>query len=128
MKPAAVVLLFALAAASCGPGDAPGSAGEESPPANGIAATESKATTSSPYARQYPDASVQGTYERAVDACFYDRPQKLASDLGVTNDPGEIAREFSMRSEGGPQRDAAYVGCLEGLSAPGAGEERPFRR
>jgi hypothetical protein len=124
-----VVLTLPLLFAACSPPDTPNpEGGAASTPAAESASDVSQQPAPRRYARQYDDPPVQDIYRRAVDACFFDRPQKLASDLGVTVDPGAIAREYSMRAEGGPLRDAAYAGCLEGLSAPGAGEERQFGR
>jgi hypothetical protein len=121
-----VLLLFVITA--CRTGEVPADEGAVATPENEVASPGPAESTAGSYAKQYPEPAVQDVYQRAVDACFFDRPQKLASDLGVTNDPGAIAREYSMRAEGGALRDAAYAGCLEGLSAPGAGEEKPFGR
>ena len=79
-----------------------------------------------PYKRKYSDRFVQNTYTVAVDGCYYDSPTKLASELGVANNPEAIAREYSKVSRRGVHRDASYVGCLEGLSSPGAGMKKQF--
>lgn len=88
-------------------------------------ATE-RGVTSEPYAHVFPDSLVQNTYKAAVDLCFYDPPTKLASEFGVANDRDAIARAYSMGSTEGAHREAAYVGCLEGLSGPGAGQKKQF--
>lgn len=78
------------------------------------------------YKRRYSDRFVQNTYTVAVDVCYYDSPAKLASELGVANDPDAIAREYSMGSKKSVHRNASYIGCLEGLLAPGAGMKKQF--
>lgn len=117
--------MLLLTAAACSPSRPSQSDVEASHTPEAEVATSS-GVTSGPYARAFPDSLVQNTYTVAVDLCFYDPPAKLASELGVANDREAIARAYSMGSTEGAHRDAAYVGCLEGLSGPGAGQKKQF--
>lgn len=80
------------------------------------------------YARTYADPLVQNTYTVAVEICFYDPPQKLASELGVVPTREAVAKAYALGSKAGARRNAAYVECSEGLSAPGAGQRKQFGR
>jgi hypothetical protein len=118
-----------LSAPACGPtGSSQPDVDTSSTPRPGAAQVEPNRAHSGPYAHAFSDPLVQNTYTVAVDSCFYDPPAKLASELGVSNDREAIARAYSMGSTAGPHRDAGYIGCLEGLSAPGAGQKKQFGR
>ena len=80
-----------------------------------------------PYDRTFSDPFLQNTYESAVEICYYNTPEFIASDLGVANNSEAIARAFSMGSVAGPHREVGYIGCLEGLLAPGAGRKQQYR-
>ncbi len=60
-------------------------------------------------------------YEIEQDACGSAPPEKVASDLGVREDPNtsegleRIAAKAAERYEEGPVREGAYEGCLDGL-------------
>ena len=60
-------------------------------------------------------------YEIEHEACGESPPEKVASDLGVREDPNtsegleRIAAKASERYEEGPVREGAYEGCLDGL-------------
>ncbi len=83
-------------------------------------------SSSGPYARVFRDSRVQSTYTVAVDLCYYEPPAQLASELGVANDREVIARAYSMRSTESAHREAAYIGCLKGLSGLGSGQKKQF--
>lgn len=127
MKKMCALAMLLLTAATCSPSRSSQSDVEASgtPEAEASLAT-SDGVTSGPYAHVFPDPLVQNTYTVAVDLCFYDPPSKLASEFGVVNDRESIARAYSIGSIEGAHREAAYVGCLEGLSAPGAGQKKRF--
>jgi hypothetical protein len=119
--------MLLLTAAACSPSRSNRSDGEASTPDVEVPlATSSGVTSLGPYSHVFPDSLVQNTYETAVDLCFYDPPAKLASEFRVANDREAIARAYSMGSTEGAHQDAAYVGCLEGLSGPGAGQRKQF--
>ena len=126
MRIAHLFPLIVLIACSSEPQDDGDIPAQPTPPGAASAGDPAGTTNRSPYKRSYPDRLVQNTYTVAVDGCYYDSPAKLASDLGVVNDPDAIARAYSMSSQPGVHRDASYVGCLEGLSAPGAGMKKQF--
>lgn len=122
----AIFLLFVVA---CSPTSSSQSDIEASQtPEAEVASPTPSGVASGPYERDFPDSLVQNTYEAAVDLCFYDPPAKLASEFGVSNDREAIAQAYAIGSTEGAHRDAAYVGCLEGLSAPGAGKKKQFGR
>lgn len=60
-------------------------------------------------------------YEIENEACGAAPPEKVASDLGVREDPNtsegleRIAAKASERYEEGPVREGAYEGCLDAL-------------
>lgn len=121
--------MFLVAVAACGPSDSPPSEAAALPaPKQEEVERPLSTATPGPYARVFSDPLVQNTYKVAVDLCFYYPPEKLASGLGVANNLEAIAREHSMGSQAGAHRNAGYVGCLEGLSAPGAGQRKQFGR
>lgn len=65
---------------------------------------------------RFSDPLVQNTHEVAVQLCGEFGPKKTAKEYGApADDLDAIARAYSMDSKEGPHRDAAHVGCLEGL-------------
>ena len=63
------------------------------------------------------DELVDNTREVAELLCGETRPAAIAREYGVPADDFDaIARAYSMDSTEGPHRDAAYAGCLKGLT------------
>jgi hypothetical protein len=60
---------------------------------------------------------VDNTREVAELLCGETKPEAIAREYGVPADDFDaIARAYSMDSTEGPHRDAAYAGCLKGLT------------
>lgn len=78
------------------------------------------------YRRQYADPLTNSTYRSGVEYCYFHRRGDLAALMGAPDDAERIARAYSLGVQEGPYRDAAYVGCLEGIVSPGAGQHRPY--
>lgn len=97
------------------------------PPAS-TAPSPAPAQVTSPYQRSFSNPFVAHSYKVAVNGCFYYPPDALAKQFGTTTDREAIARAYAALSKEGEQRDASYLGCLEGLSAPGAGQRKQFAR
>lgn len=93
-----------------------GSCATQEPAAETIDTPE--ATESTSEGRRFSDAAVQNTYTVAREICADRGAERAARELGVSDagDWDAIAREYSKGSvERLGHRDAAYVGCAEGL-------------
>ena len=89
-------------------------------------AVAAKAKAPSPFQRSFTDPFEQHAYKAAVNGCYYYPPELLAKQFGTATDHEAIARAYAAISETDKHGGARYVGCLEGLAAPGAGNRKQF--
>ena len=113
--------------------EAPAAARAPGAPPAGPAATATAAPAApakpkapSPFQRSFTDPFEQHAYKAAVNGCYYYPPELLAKQFGTAADREAIARAYSTISDTDTHREARYVGCLEGLAAPGAGNRKQF--
>ena len=120
-------LVFVLGACSGGQNEPRAVPAEAPPRAPSASAPEGLAADSpGPYRRSYSDPFVQHAYRSAVSGCFYFPREALAKQLRTTNDAEAIARAYSLQLEADAHREAGYLGCMEGLNTPGAGQRKQF--
>ena len=110
-------------AAARAPGAAPAGPAATAPASP---AAPAKPKAPSPFQRSFTDPFEQHAYKAAVNGCYYYPPELLAKQFGTAADREAIARAYSTISETDTHREARYVGCLEGLAAPGAGNRKQF--